>query len=269
MLRISSRGLGLGAWLMLFVACAPLTIDDERELGERWEREVRSELTFVRDRIVRGYIETIGREILQASGPQPFDYEFFVIEDDSINAFAGPAGHIYMHTGVILKARNVSEVAGVMAHEVGHVVKRHIADNYERQRGASVGRQILVLGAGVAGGGSAAGAANVLTGLAGAAYLNTFTRDAEREADAFAIEVMGKAGYDPVGMVTFFQTMLYEGGPKPPQFLSSHPTTEERIAEARRMIAEQPRYPNLRVEDGGRLEIIQRRVQLLTGKAAP
>jgi predicted Zn-dependent protease len=255
--------------LSLLVACGTLTVPQEQKLGEEFSREIRREVTLLRDSVVTGYVERIGQDIVRAAGPQPFAYHFYVVEDDEINAFAAPAGHIYIHTETILMARNVCELAGVIAHEVGHVVKRHIAENYSRQRNTGIVHQSMVVAAGMAGGSAAAGAANLGGALAGTAYLNKFGRDAERESDAFAVEVMPKAGYDPVGLVTFFKTLRSEAGSGGASFLSSHPATDERIEEARRMIAALPPRGDLRVEDSGRFEIIQRRVRLLTGEATP
>ena len=252
--------------VLLSLGCATLTIPQERQLGEQVQREVRAEVDLLRDPVVDNYVASIGRAIVRASGPQPFDYHFYVVAADEINAFALPAGYIYMHTETILRARNVSELAGVMAHEVGHVAKRHIAHNYNRQRSTGLLHQVVVVGAGLAGGNAAAGAANLVGGLAGTAYLNSFTREAEAEADDFAVDVMPGAGYDPRGMVTFFQTLREEGGPSVPEFLSSHPTSESRIQATTERIGRKPIPESARADDGGRLEIIQRRIRLLLGK---
>jgi len=255
--------------LLLLGACGTLTVPQERKLGEELSREIRREVILLRDSVVTGYVERIGHDIVRAAGPQPFAYHFYVIEDDEINAFAAPAGHIYVHTETILMARNVCELAGVIAHEVGHVVKRHIAENYNRQRNTGIAHQGLVVAAGVLAGSPAAGAANLGGALAGTAYLNKFGRDAERESDTFAVDVMPRAGYDPIGLVTFFKTLRSETGSGGATFLSSHPATDERIEETRLLVAALPPRSDLRVDDSGRLEIIQRRIRLLTGDAIP
>ncbi len=267
MLRIGRRGAALlGVMtLPLLGACGTLTVPQEKKLGAEFSREIRREVDLLRDSVVTGYVERIGEEILQAAGPQPFVYRFYVVADDEINAFAAPAGYIYIHTETILMARNVCELAGVIAHEVGHVVKRHIAQNYNRRRNTGIAHQGAVVAAGVLGGSAAAGAANLGGALAGTAYLNKFGRDAERESDAFAVEVMSKAGYDPVGLVAFFQTLRNRTGSRAVTFLSSHPATDERIQETRLMIDALAPDPNLRRDDSGRFEIIQRRIRLLTG----
>jgi predicted Zn-dependent protease len=113
------------------------------------------------------------------------------------------------------------------------------------------------------------GLANLGGGLASIALLNSFSRDDELEADTFAIEVMPAAGYDPHGMLTFLQVVRRESGNVGLAFFSSHPATEDRIEETRALLAEVPEGSGLAVSDRGRLEIIQRRIRLLTRKVRP
>ncbi len=244
-----------------------LSIEDEKELGDEFSQQARRELDFLRDDLVRRYIEDLGERIVAASGPQPLDYRFYVVEDDTLNAFAGPGGHIYIHTAIILEADNFSELAGVMAHEVGHVALRHIARNYYRQRSTGLLYQVGAMLLSIFFGGVAAQGGQLAGQLAAMAYLNNFSRDAEREADQFGVEVLPRAGIHPIGLATFFETLLKESGGRPPAFLSSHPATEERIANTRAAIAAADIPGDLALDDDGKLEIIQRRIQLLTGQA--
>lgn len=246
--------------------CGTVTVHEEKQLGAEIAQQARGELLFIRDAVVLDYVRSIGEEIVAAAGPQPFEYHFEVVEDDEINAFAAPAGYIYIHSGTILQARNVSEVASVLAHEVGHVALRHIAQNYDRQRNVGTAAQAGALAASVFGFG---GLANLGGGLASMALLNSFSRADELEADAFAIEVMPGAGYDPHGMLTFLQVVRRESGSVGLAFFSSHPATEDRIEETAALLAELPERSGLAVSDRGRLEIIQRRIQLLTRKVRP
>ena len=250
--------------LLVLTACGTISVKKEQDLAKDFEREVSREYRFLRDPVLNEYVTNIGEKILRPLGPQPFEYSFQVVDDDDVNAFAGPAGQIYLHSGTIARARNVSELAGVIAHEIGHVAKRHLAANYEKQRAASIGQQIAVIGAGVLGGSAAAGAANLATGFGLAAVLNTFSREAEEEADAFAVDALPKAGYDPNGLPTFFETLMAEGGPRVPAFLSSHPAPAARLAATRALIAAASLPPGLVTDDGGRFEIIQQRVALLS-----
>ena len=265
------------AWLRLPAAllavlsalgCGTLSVQEEQALGRQINGELRRGLVFLPDRVVEQYVREIGEDILRAAGPQPFEYHFTVVEDDDINAFAAPAGHVYIHTQTILAASNVSELAGVIAHEIGHVACRHIAENYNRQRNTGIGYRAAVLAAAILGGGVAATAAQLGGGLAAVAYLNSFGREAELEADAFAVDTLPRAGYDPNGLVTFFQTLQGESGGAPSDFLSSHPATADRAAAARARIDALPPTRGLAVHDNGRLGIIQRRIELLMGDRA-
>jgi predicted Zn-dependent protease len=250
-------------------ACGTLSIADEQQLARQFEAQARGEFRFVRDPVIAEYVDRIGQRIVAASGPQPFAYRFSVIDDPEINAFAGPGGQIYVQTGTILGARNVAELAAVIAHEVGHVVERHIAENYNKQRAADVGRKAAVLGGALVYGSLGANAASLATGLGSAAVLNSYGRDAEREADDFAVRVLPLAGYDPNGLPSFFETMVAQGGAGGPSFLASHPAAQDRLEATRAAIAATPLPPGLRVDDDGRLEIIQRRIELLTGESQP
>lgn len=267
--RCSSAGAAGLATALWLAGCATPSVVDEQQLSHRFEAEVRAQYRLVTDDVVVAYIEGIGARIVAAAGPQPFAYRFAVIDDPEINAFAGPAGHVYVNTGTILGARTVAELAGVVAHEVGHVVGRHVAENYGKQRAANVGRRAAVLGGGLVFGQAGATAASLATGLGLATVLNSFGREAEREADDFAVQVLPRAGYDPNGLPSFFETMIAQGGPSAPAFLSSHPAPEDRLAATRAAIDAQGLAAGLRTDDGGRLEIIQRRIELLTGEGAP
>jgi predicted Zn-dependent protease len=246
-------------------ACAPISVQEERQLGHQLSRELRGQLVFVRDPVVVGYVQEMGREILAGVPRQPFEYRFYVVEDEELNAFAAPAGYIYVNTGTLLAAKNASELAGVIAHEIGHVAYRHVANNYNRQRNTGLAYRAGVVAAWLFGGGLGASAAQLGGGLAAMAYLNQFGREAEMQADAFAVAAMPRAGWDPNGLLTFFETLQGEGGPHVPAFLSSHPATQDRIDATRTRIAELRVDRSLRRDDGGKLEIIQRRIEILTG----
>lgn len=257
--------------LALAPGCATPTAEQEARLGAQMHYQIQYDAPLLRDDVVDAYVASLGQRIAAAAPPSATGYRFFVIVDDDINAFAGPGGYVYVNTGTILRARNVSELAGVLAHEVGHVAKRHVAKNVGRQQTANTARQIGMVAGAVAAGAAGATAANLIGGAASLAALNSFGRDAERQADAFAAEVMPRAGYDPEGLVTFFHTLLGEATPGAhgSSFLSDHPATEERIDEARKAIDAEALPEGLARDDNGRLEIIQRRIQILTGATAP
>ncbi|HVN38469.1 MAG TPA: M48 family metallopeptidase [Myxococcota bacterium] len=258
------------AALLALPGCGSLSVQEEQQLGAEMARDARKHLDFVREQVVVGYVEQIGRGLVKAAGPQPFTYHFHVVEDPEVNAFAAPAGYVYVNTGTILAAANASELAGVIAHEVGHVALRHIANNYNKQRGAGILYQLGAVAASIFVPGPGAAAAQLGGQLAAMGVLNSFSRQAESEADAFAVKVMPVAGWNPEGLVSFFKTLQQQtkGGGRPPEFLSSHPATESRIEATSALIREAKLPEDLRESDGGKLEIIQRRIQILTGHAS-
>jgi len=260
---ISSRAT-LCLLALALLSCGKPSIQEEQAGSADFMRQVQGEVDFFKERVVVGYVEDIGHAILRHSPPQPFEYHFYVVNDEDINAFAGPAGHIFIHTGTILKARNLSELAGVIAHEIGHVVERHIAENVPRRRAAGAVHSLAVLTAGILGGGYAANWMDLGGGLAAMAVLNNFGREAEREADGFAVDALVNSGIDPSGLVSFFELLSRESEGGAPGFLSSHPAPLERIDTTRQQIADLGPLPGLRTTDGGKLEIIQRRIRLLT-----
>jgi predicted Zn-dependent protease len=253
---------------MVTSGCSALSISEEKQLGQVAQKQIRQQLTLMRDRVVVDYIRTLGDVLVKASEPSPFEFRFYVVEDKTLNAFAIPGGAIYVHTGLILEAQDVSELGGVIAHEIGHVTGRHVAQVYRRQRNTGIVAQIVTV------------LVSILTStdprltstaasIAAQAYAAKFTRDNERDADRSAIDTMINAKYDPQGLVRFFGTLQAEGGGGGgPQFLSSHPATEERIENAKRDIEAKGEYGKLRTDDNGRLEIIQERIRLLAGTDA-
>src|SRR4029453_2987825 len=118
--------------LLLTAGCISLTPQEEAGLGAQMHAQLQYEGQLLDDRVVNSYIEQIGRRIVAASGPDAPPYRFFVVRDDQINAFASPGGYVYVNTGTIRRARNVSELAGVMAHEIGHGARHHLAENVAR-----------------------------------------------------------------------------------------------------------------------------------------
>jgi len=174
-----------------------------------------------------------------------------------------------VHTGLILEAQDVSELGGVIAHEIGHVTGRHVAQLYRRQRNTGIVAQVLTLLVAILTSTDPRLSQTAAT-VAARAYSAKFTRDNERDADRLAVETMISAQYDPNGLVRFFGTLAAEsgGGGGGPQFLSSHPATDERIENTKRDIASRGELGQLRTDDNGRLEIIQERIRLLAGTDA-
>jgi predicted Zn-dependent protease len=208
------------------------SIKEEREYGQKMLAVIRSEFDLLDQPDFNQYINKLGHEIVSIAGNQYFDYHFYVINNRDFNAFASPSGLIFMHSGLLETMDNEGELHSVLAHEIGHVVSRHIADRVENSTKINAVTLAMVL-AGIALGGGALSQALVTGGLAtGAALGMAFTRQDEEEADRKAYTYMLQAQRDPQDMVTMLKKMykvnqLNMG--EVPQYLLTHPKPELRM----------------------------------------
>lgn len=206
-------------------------IGEEREVGEKLLYSVRSSFDLIDDPDITAYITDIGDSVLTVAGIQYFDYHFFVIDSKDFNAFAAPSGLIFFYSGLIESMKTEDEFVSVLAHEIGHIVKRHLADRVEKSKYSSITTLGLALAA-VAFGGAAAPA--LLTGaLATGQSLNLhFSRQNEEEADLLAYGWMKKLGRDVEGQARMLQTMRRIARYRSdvlPQYLLTHPNPEARL----------------------------------------
>lgn len=261
------RVLALGLLAVHLTACGTLSVEDEKKIGAQYQAELRKQMTFVRDPITVNYVRQFGSQLASSARPSPFDFRFYVVEDETVNAFAIPGGAMYVNTGLLMAVHNGAELAAVMSHEMGHVTARHMAKRVNKQRGTGLVVNLFYLAVAILTGNPyLANAGGIAGQVAGQAFLATFSRDDEREADSLGFETMTAAGWNPNGMVTMFETLKKEGGGSSgmPQFLSTHPATDERIASARAMVESFPDPSRLRLVDP-KLPIIQERLKLVVG----
>lgn len=229
------------------VAASELSPLAERRLGESIMRDIRwRDPAYLDDPEIEGYINRIGRRLAVASGEGDRPFEFFVINDPTLNAFALPGGYIGVHTGLILAAESESELASVLGHEIAHVTQRHIAQLFGKQSQASMVALASILVAILASrSNSQISEAALAAGQAGAIQSQlAYTRAFEREADRIGLQALEKGGFDVRGMPSFFErlqrnTRLYENNA--PGYLRTHPLTVERIADMENRVA-QMRY---------------------------
>ncbi len=203
--------------------------EQDIQLGKEAAAQIEQEVEIVNDRRLTQYIDEMGRRLAQYAQDSEYPFTFKVVADPNINAFALPGGPIYMHTGTIAQADNEAQVAGVMAHEIGHVVLRHSTNQASK---ASLFKLPAVLaGSALGKGGGMLGAlGQVGLGLGLNSALLKYSRNAERDADIVGARMMAEAGYSPIEMANFFGKLAEqrgEGGP--PQFLASHPNPGNRV----------------------------------------
>ncbi|HVO24382.1 MAG TPA: M48 family metalloprotease [Candidatus Margulisiibacteriota bacterium] len=202
------------------------SISDEKQLGKQFDLEARAQLPLIDDVEVTSYIDRIGQRIASNLNDQTFQYQFSVVRDPRINAFAVPGGYVYVHGGLLTRAANDDELAGVLGHEIAHVNAHHLARQQEATQLMNYATLLGVLLSAVQ---PAIGAGAV---AANAAVQLQYRREFEQEADYLGARYMQQAGYDPRGMLDFFKKMLDEQRTTPtfaPPYLLSHPLTETRL----------------------------------------
>jgi len=220
---------------------AVLSLAQERRLGESVVRDIRLSGAYLEDPEVNGYLNELGNRLVTAIPGAPFDFEFFAVNDPSINAFALPGGYVGVNTGLILLTQSESELAAVLAHEISHVTQHHIARSIGNQRDAAL-ISLAALAAAILAARSGSSSSGQMTqaaiasaqGIAVQMQIN-FTRQNEQEADRLGFQRLDAAGFDVTAMASFMErlqksTRFVEGNA--PSYLRDHPVTYERIAEA-------------------------------------
>jgi predicted Zn-dependent protease len=217
---------------------AALSPQVERRLGDSLVRDIRRDPGYIDDPEIVEYLSGIGARLSQVTTGARQDFEFFVLRDPSINAFALPGGYVGVHTGLIQAADTESELASVLAHEIAHVTQRHIARMFGQQQQMQM-PMMAALAAAILLGHSRP---DLMTGAAAAIQAGavqqqlSYSRDFEREADRVGLQSLGAAGFDARAMAAFFDklqrhTRVSDDGSLP-AYLRSHPVTVERIADA-------------------------------------
>jgi beta-barrel assembly-enhancing protease len=212
------------------------SMEHEIALGKQLAQEVDRVSKFITDPVVTEYVNRVGQNLVRNSDAQvPFSIK--VIDSDVVNAFALPGGFFYVNSGIILRADEESEMAGVMAHEIAHVCARHGTRNATKANIMQMATiPLILLGPG---GWAGYGLYEGLNFLIPVTYLK-FNRDAEREADYLGLQYMYKAGYDPNSFVTFFEKVEADEKKHPgtiPKIFSTHPPTPDRIEATQKEIA--------------------------------
>ena len=228
-----------------------ISTQQEVQMGQQYAAEINRQLPIVNDAAVSQYINQLGRSIA-SRGARQLQYNFYVVNADQVNAFAVPGGHVYVNRGLVTRTRNMSELAGVLAHEIAHVEQRHGVEQMERLQGANLALNVgyVLLGR------TPSGLEQAAIGVGGNLYFARHSRGAENEADAQAIGLLVSSGITPNGLPSFFGVLLSEQQRRPTaveQWFSTHPTTTDRVEATQRMIAQVPaaRLRSLRSNDNG------------------
>ena len=248
---------------------AALSPADERALGEAFMREIRARLTLVDDPLVERYVQSLGYRLVASSDRRDLAFTFFVVDDESLNAFAAPGGFIGLNSGMILATESESEFASVLAHEIAHVTQRHIVRAIDHASRSNLPVLAGILAAVIVGAhdveaGQATAAAVI--GTRAQSQIN-FTRQNEMEADRVGIRILADAGFDPRAMAGVFEKLENAArySARPPEYLSTHPVTTNRIAEARDRAE---RLPYRQHESSERYYLVRARLRVRTATDA-
>ncbi|KKD62083.1 hypothetical protein RN22_01835 [Grimontia sp. AD028] len=225
-------------------AAGTLTVQKEIEYGDAYMRMLRGSQPIVNDPVLSEYISALGASLVANANDVKTPFEFFLIRNRDINAFAFFGGHVALHTGLFLHAQSESELASVVAHEIAHLTQRHLARAMEEQArqtpltmAALVGSLMLAIAAPQAG----IAAAQATTAASIQSQIN-YTRSNEKEADRIGLETLSRSGFDVNAMPVFFTRMAdqYRFASKPPQFLLTHPLPDSRITDSRSRAQQYP-----------------------------
>lgn len=249
------------------VSATVLTPLQEQAIAEQILREVAVSDEVLQDPEIRDYLQALGNRLV-ANGPdQRQKFNFFVVQDNSINAFAMPGGVIGVHTGLILAANSESELASVLGHEIGHVTQRHLArmlasQKYDTLKNiAGIALALLVARANPQ---LASGAMTTASAIGVQNQLD-YTREHEREADRVGLQILESGGFDVRAMPLFFSTLqrgsrFVEGSA--PSFLRTHPLTSERIADVANRVEQ---MPYKQVSDSIEFQYVRAKLRANTG----
>jgi len=219
-----------------------ISLDQEWSMRNDLHAQVQQQARLVNDRASLQYLNQVGRRLAAQTPMGNRQWDFFIVDDPSVNAFNLPGGLVYVNRGLIAEADSLDQLAGVLAHEIGHGAARHGTQLMTRSYGYNLLAGLLL-------GRDAGQGQRLLAQLVGTGMLTRYSREAELEADRLGVDYAYKAGYNPRGSAEFFQQLLQMRQRRPTkveQFFSTHPLTEQRID---RVEAAAARYPNRGTHD--------------------
>ena len=228
------RNILVVAVVAVLAACGVST-QQEVEMGQQYSQQINAQLPIVSDPELNRYINVLGDSIAKLSDERNLEWRFYIVDSREVNAFAVPGGFVYVNRGLIERAQNVAMLAGVLGHEIGHVIERHSVQQMEKMQQANIGVTLACILTRVC----ENQAAGTLINVAGTAVFAKFSRDDEREADRDGIAFVTRAGIDPRGIPAMFRVLLAErsrNSSAVDSWFSTHPLEEERIAETEAMI---------------------------------
>lgn len=228
---------------------AAITIQEENELAEEFLQAVHKQYNIIKDPPIADYINRIGRRIVSEFPQQPFTYHFYVVEEDTYNAFAAPAGHIFVFSGLFEALDHEGELAALLAHEIAHASCRHISEMIESSKKTSLGTLAGVIAGiliGLGGASTVGSAISIGSMAAGESVALAYTREKEMQADQIGRKYLQKAGYDLHSMLSLLKKIRsreWFGTDQIPTYLRTHPATKDRLTYLADTLSNKPAPP--------------------------
>ncbi|MFZ1983151.1 MAG: M48 family metalloprotease [Desulfatitalea sp.] len=264
--------------ICLLVWCAPvsaISIKEEQELSQQFMRMISRHFSLIDDPLIIDYVSQMGRKIISSLPPQPFTYHFYVIKEDVYNAFAIPAGYIFVNSGLLLAMDNEEELAGILSHEIAHVVCRHISHRIDRSKKidlASAAGMVAGIFLGVAGGSAAAAQAMAIGSVAAGQTMSlAYSREDESQADQLGLGYLDQTDYSAQGLLDILKKIRgkqWFGSDQVPTYMMTHPAVEERIVAIDTWMAttkERGAVPNQKRRPSAEFRRMQYRLRALYG----
>lgn len=248
------------AWFVVFLSAVPLllqaavhppralalSIDDETRMGKEFVAQIRAHFELLEDESANRFLADLGQYLLRALETKHFPYRFYILKNNTLNAFAAPGGHIFVFSGLIEFMDSVDELAAILCHEIGHISARHLSQRIEQSQKITYATLAGILAGVLLGGGPIAEALIVGSQAAGIQAQLHYSREDERQADQLGFKYMAPTGFDPKGLLDALdkiQKENYAGSRQIPSYLLTHPTGPERLANIAAMIQGQTPHP--------------------------
>jgi len=263
--RAGAVALALGSTAVAGGCATAVSTQQEEQIGQQYSQQINQQLPLIRDSYTNQYINQLGRQIAAQADPRGIPYTFYVVNSDVVNAFSIPGGYVYVNRGLIERADNVAQLAGVLGHEIAHVVERHSITQMQRAQNANTLLSVLY---GVLLRRNPSGVEQAGIQVGGSAVFAGYSRDAERQADHDAVIFMTRSGYNPNQLPLFFEKLMSLERSQPSKiesWFATHPGSQERVTATRAEIAQTPGANNPRlVTDTREFQNFRARVRSLT-----
>jgi predicted Zn-dependent protease len=223
---------------------ATMTIQEEIKLGDVFSKQVCAHFSMVEDQDILAYVSYVGNRLLKTVSNKHFDFRFYVIREKTYNAFAGPGGHIFVHSGLIDAMTSELELAGILAHEIAHVICRHISERIDNSKPVNFAAMAGTI-AGILIGGNVGAAMVVGSAAAQQSMFLAYTRENEREADQNSLRYLRDANYNGLGLLTILKKIRKHNWVDVsgiPTYMMSHPAINERLVYLDTTMNAKPEY---------------------------